>query len=226
MGSWAATIFVEGDSDLRFIEQYLVHCSAFAQLDNACVVIDRGNSLAGNENPQPGMIRIRKTGNKSGGNETALLSGGGRRFAQEIQKSEKTLVLLDANGDPDGRRERFHSRVKDLADKIKIDTESIHLFLVPDDNGKGALEDLLLRIAQDSDAVGKCFESHRQCLRDFAKICESRLPGAKQKFYVYCDTVLGTIPQKCDFSDSHWDLNSYLLNPLRDFLATHLLQSP
>ena len=202
MRSRAATIVVEGDSDLRFIQQYLKHCSAFEKV---------------------GEIPI----SKLRGNTTALSSNEGKLLIkQALTNSGKTLVLLDANGNPDKTRERFDSWVKDLAKNETLDTKSIHLFLVPDDENKGALEDLLLRIAQDSDAVGKCFESHRQCLRDFAKIRESRLPGAKQKFYVYCDTVLGTTPQKCDFSDSRWDLNSYLLNPLRDFLAKHLLQSP
>ena len=202
MRSRAATIFVEGDSDLRFIQQYLKHCSAFEKVEGIPI-------------------------SKLHGNTTALSSDGGKLLIKEaLTNSAKTLVLLDANSNPDKTRERFDSWVKDLAKNKTLDTKSIHLFLVPDDENKGALEDLLLRIARDSDAVGKCFEAHRQCLRDSAKICESRLPGAKQKFYVYCDTVLGTTPQKCDFSDSHWDLNSYLLNPLRDFLAKHLLQSP
>ena len=70
MRSRAATIFVEGDSDLRFIQQYLKHCSAFEKVEGIPI-------------------------SKLHGNTTALSSDGGKLLIKEaLTNSEKTLVLL------------------------------------------------------------------------------------------------------------------------------------
>jgi len=126
------------------------------------------------------------------------------------------LLIIDADND-------FIQRKGEITtDKIKL-AFSAELFLFPNANDSGCLENLLTEIVVDKKLID-CFKNYEACVKDYNK------PLLKSRIYTYLDTLLHPYTPKsnsddlrliknCDFANKqHWDLTSEYLKPLHDFL--------
>lgn len=201
----AATILVEGN-DIHFVKMYLEHLGFKEKL------LTEEKQIKGLQKSQvAGKIDVRTIG----GNETKIFGKAFPILKEAINNSDKTLVLLDANSKPKNRRKKFD----ELAKEKNIDTESLFLFLLPNDENEGALEDLLENISTSTE-IYECFDAYEDCLKNKGK----KPPNKKARIYAYCDSN-GIEPRgnKRDYDKpEYWDLKSKRLNALKAFIQKHL----
>ena len=139
------------------------------------------------------------------------------------------LVIFDADQNIDARRDELLAWKK----KEELDFE---LFLVPNDNDAGALEELLENIINPNNCpIMECWENYEKELvkLDIPKRTPPPLttPAKKTKIYGYLEALLGTSKEQKAlikernreyYNDLHWNLNAEYLEPLKEFLRKHL----
>lgn len=191
--STLTTILVEGKSDFHFVRQYAKHLG----YDSDLQYIGKTSGIVIREVGGIGAL----TGKKISPD-----------IIQDARKSDKVLIIADANDDIQKRRKKLQN----TAQKIMTNAQ---LFLLPDDKTPGMLEDLLIAIFRD-DGVGGCFEEYKKCLRDK----KLHPPGAKGEIYAYCEAhKTETDADKRDYRNPEfWDLEHSALKPLRGFLCDNL----
>jgi hypothetical protein len=197
-----AEVFVEGKADKKFIEDYISHLSGEDFSLNFKV-----NPIGGIgelENTKPLFITNDKTGTKN-------------------------ILILDADGKPDGRK----SEITAFISKTGID---IDFFLFPNDSGKGDLETLLQEIINlKNKAIFECWDAYEVCLSSKENVYSTNknytTPARKTKIYAYLEAMLGTSKaqkellkeEKRNYQEvNHWDLNHSFLDPLKSFLSKYL----
>ncbi|MCY4043191.1 MAG: hypothetical protein OXF45_05245 [Candidatus Dadabacteria bacterium] len=93
------------------------------------------------------------------------------------------------------------------------------IFLFPDNESEGMLEDLLEKIVRpEYENIFECFEQYKECLS--AKNSTYRHPDLKGKVFAYMDALEKNREQW--FKQEYWDFDSSHLEPLKGFLEKHL----
>ena len=87
------------------------------------------------------------------------LQGGIRiEIERALKRRSKVLIIFDADSD-------YESTKTDIVNKLE-GLEGFNIFLFPDDNSTGAVEDLLERIIRsEHERVFECFEQYKQCIK-------------------------------------------------------------
>ena len=116
-------------------------------------------------------------------------------------------IIFDADSSYESTRNEIEKTLNDL---------NVNIFLFPDNENSGILEDLLEQIINpDHKRIFDCFESYKQCVGEY------KLPDIKAKIYAYKE-ALGILASP--FADyRHWNFEHAVLEPLKNFLSQNLL---
>ena len=127
-----------------------------------------------------------------------------------LDRGSKVLIIFDADSD--------HAITKtDIMNKLRR-LKGFKIFLFPDNNSTGSVEDLLEKIIDsEHKIIFECFEEYKQCISKCMTGYE--LPGMKAKIYAY-KQVLGI--RKSPFDPQYWDFENTALEPLKSFLNQNL----
>lgn len=140
------------------------------------------------------------------------------------------LVIFDADKNCEVRREEI------LAWKQRKGVE-FELFLFPDNEGQGALEDLLEEIINpQNQEVMDCWRLYEDAIKEvrlpWRKGEPLTIPAKKTKIYAYLEVLLGASKSEKEkikerereyINTNHWDLNAVALTNLTTFLKDNLL---
>ena len=128
-------------------------------------------------------------------------------------KASRTAIILDADDSAPKTRRKF------LGEKNRLWLPIQHFFLLPNGNDSGCLETLLKGIpTSPHDKIYKCFDAYENCLRNAQS--NYIVPNPKARIYAYCEALgIETNANERDYGD-HWDLNSPILQPLKNFLRS------
>lgn len=200
-------IIVEGEADRKFFMDYFHHLFNENAAQNSIV--------------HPG---------KENGGYTKLASEealGAMR--QNSDQGGINLVIFDADTSIEDRRTELLS----IKNMHGVEFE---LFLLPNDNDPGALEDLLENIINpDNQPIMDCWASYEENLRSVRIPTKNpptlTIPAKKTKIYAYLETLLGKSrsqkklikdPYRDYENDQHWNLDADYLFPLKEFLRRNL----
>ena len=200
-------IFVEGPADKRFIEQLIEHIWS-VNVNDDCVISAGGYTNLMSEDKETVYVNLMKRTSDDGG---------------------VNLVVFDADNDCGARRQELI----DLKERNGVDFE---LFLLPDNIGGGALEDLLERIINpENQAVMDCWSGYEESLRGVDLPWRNgnplTIPAKKTKIYAYLEVLLGASksekkkikePNRIYTDRNHWDLDAAALYGLVELLKRHL----
>ena len=139
------------------------------------------------------------------------------------------LVIFDADSDVESRK----AELEQIKQEKNI---AFDLFLMPDNQSSGALEDLLERIINpDNQCVMDCWHRYEGDLKGQTIAWKTPTiptsPAKKSMIYGYLEALLGTSKSQKDlikeknrnYADTnHWDLMSEALQPLKSFLSSYL----
>jgi len=195
-------IYLEGQSDEAFINQYLNHLD-FVLNDDLVV-----ENLGGKDNLKAKV-------------KADFLDNYSSKLSGSKALGYKNVVVFDADDDFDGRLNEL------TALKAKFEFE---LFLFPNDKDNGNLETLLCEIVNPKHKkILECFDGFRDCI---SVNPDYRLPDDKTKMYVYVDTLVENKwsdgrdiahPKNRNYQNpDHWNLNHEYLTPLKTFLQNHI----
>lgn len=203
-----AYIFVEGVSDKRLIEQY-------------CSVLKSAGQI--NKDVEIEVQKVRGW--------TTIDSPSGEVFRNIMKRnsSGKNLIIFDADIDPVQRSLDILAWKQEYG----IDFE---LFLFPNNSDSGAVETLLEGVINPANkCIIDCWHEYERNLEkqhiDWKTPPQPTCPSEKSKIYGYLEALVGTTNSEKDkIKDSnrdftileYWDLNAQAIQPLRDFLMTHL----
>ena len=122
----------------------------------------------------------------------------------------RLLIIFDADSDCESTKADIEHTLERL--------EGFKIFLFPDDNSNGAVEDLLEKIiSSEHERIFECFEEYKQCIGKC--MSEYEPPGMKAKIYAY-KQVLGILEDP--FDPRYWDFENSALEPLKSFLNQNL----
>ena len=139
-----------------------------------------------------------------------LKSGVINEIKNALDRGLKVLIIFDADLDYEISKTDIVNRLEEL--------EGFKIFLFPDDNSTGAVEDLLEKIIRlEHERVFECFEEYKHCISKC--MSEYELPGMKAKIYAY-KQVLGILEDP--FDPHYWDFENTALEPLKSFLKQNL----
>ena len=200
-------IIVEGDADKKFIEDYFHHLFKAVAPKNS--IIHTGDLVKG--------------------------TGGYKRLASEINIQQMrmntnqggvNLVIFDADDDYKTRWEELSS----LKEQYGVEFE---LFLFPNNQDAGALEDMLENIINPNNRpILDCWENYEEELRKLEIPGRTppplTTPTKKTKIYGYLEALLGESKKEKkmikekerDYENPlHWDLDAEYLEKLKEFLS-------
>lgn len=125
--------------------------------------------------------------------------------------THQNLILFDADNNCQNRKTKLQSILNNLNAKADI-------FLFPNNQDKGAFENLLEKIAVDKKPLS-CFEKYLNCLGT-----NYNNPDTKAKMYAYISSVKKNMDAikkgKWDFTNTkYWNLDGQYIQPLIDFLS-------
>ena len=127
-----------------------------------------------------------------------------------LARGSQVLIIFDADSDC----ERTKADVEHTLERL----EGFKIFLFPDDNSNGAVENLLERIIRsEHERIFECFEEYKECISKCMSGYEP--PGMKAKIYAY-KQVLGILEDP--FNPRYWDFENTALEPLKNFLNQNL----
>lgn len=200
------TIFVEGDADKRFILQLLEALSL--PIKESCIVKTSGwNNLISPKIEETYLNQMRRTSADGGIN----------------------LVIFDADDNFEGRKNELFSWKK----RQNVDFK---LFLFPNNEAVGELEDLLERIINpENQPIMDCWADYEKALKRVSLPWRGgiplTIPAKKTKIYAYLEVLLGTSkshkdkikdPNRDYKNENHWNLKADALRKLSDFLRKSL----
>lgn len=139
------------------------------------------------------------------------------------------LVIFDADSDVESRK----AQLEQIKQEKNI---AFDLFLMPDNQSAGALEDLLERIINpENQCIMDCWHRYEDDLKGqiiaWKTPTTPTSPAKKSMIYGYLEALLGTSKSQKDmikeknrnYADKkHWNLMSEALLPLRSFLSSYL----
>ncbi len=127
-----------------------------------------------------------------------------------LDRGSQVLIIFDANSDHESTKTGIEHTIERL--------EGFNIFLFPDDNSGGTVENLLEKIVKSEyERIFECFEEYKQCISE--GMSEYELPDIKAKIYAY-KQVLGIL--ETPFDPQYWDFENSALDPLRNFLTQNL----
>jgi len=200
-------IFVEGIADIKFIHDYINHILHLELPEND--VINSGGWTNLNSKKEKGELILNKMVSNSDNNGV-------------------NLIIFDADSNYENRRTEI----------LKWGTDNsvqFELFLFPNNSLPGALEDLLEKIINPNNVpIFDCWTDFEKCIQ--TKSIKGRttpltIPAKKTKIYGYLETLLGTSKSEKEKikerernynEQSHWNLDSEFLGPLKDFLIQNI----
>ena len=198
-------IIVEGDADKKFFEDYYHH-------------------LFHKKAPE-GSITLPIKNDKKGGYKKLFKEEAINPLKENSAYGVKNLVIFDADKDIEARRKEL------LTIQKQYDVE-FELFLLPNNQDAGALEDLLENIINPNNRpIFDCWENYEKELvaLDIPERTPPPLttPAKKTKIYGYLEALLGESKSQKDLikevnrnyeNNLHWDLDAEYLEPLKEFL--------
>jgi len=128
-------------------------------------------------------------------------------------EGKTVLVLVDANSAAEARRKEMVSDRGILLEQI---------FLMPNNQDAGELEDLLLKIIPECSRVFReCLDQYEGCLK---KANARGGPNKKGRLYAYREAVGAEANDgRVDYSiPEHWNLGHDALRPLGEFLVNRI----
>lgn len=202
-------IFVEGEADKKFFQDYYHHLFQQKAPENSVI-------HPGKDDDTGGYQKLEK--------EDAL-----QAMRQNTDNGGVNLVIFDADKDIKARRKA----IEDIRSRHNVEFE---LFLLPNNKEVGALEDMLERIINpNNQPIMDCWQTYEDELKKVripTKIPpELTIPAKKTKIYAYLETLLGeSKSQKKQVKDpnrnyrnqAHWNLDDEYLEPLKEFLTQYL----
>jgi hypothetical protein len=204
-------IIVEGDADVRFIENYYHHLF--------------------HEKAPKGSISHPGKDNDTGGYQKLKSEDAIGTLRQNTDLGGINLVIFDADEDPEARRNEL------LAIKEDYGVE-FELFLLPNNKDAGALEDMLEQIINpNNQPVMDCWQTYEGELEKVRIPTKNpptlTIPAKKTKIYAYLETLLGKEKSQKKFikdanrnyeNTLHWNLDNEYLEPLKMFLVYYLAE--
>ena len=201
-------IIVEGEADKKFFENYYHHL--FHEKAPSGSIMHPGK-----DDDTGGYTKLRK--------EDAI-----NALKQNTDAGGKNLVIFDAD-DCESRREELLA----IQEEFGVEFE---LFLLPNNKDAGEFEDMLEQIINpDNQPVMDCwatYEGELEKVRIPTKTPPTlTIPAKKTKIYAYLETLLGKSrsqkklikdPNRNYENTQHWNLDAEYLEPLKEFLMTHL----
>jgi len=192
-------IIVEGNDDKKFIEAYL------ESLDITSI---QAHSIGGKDNK--------------------LQSVGGH-IAQLFNRGRKVAMIFDANSNYEKSKKNTEKRLKeDIEERIKKEVdksirggrsivEMVDIFLFPNNEGNGSLENLLEELTKHKNIIC-CFREYKKCIEGLGY----PPPDKKAKIYAY-QLALGEKGKKAkeadEFKSENWDFEHKEVQPLKKFLT-------
>jgi len=122
----------------------------------------------------------------------------------------QVLIILDADEDYAENRKKTEEILGGL---------NVPLFLFPDNQSEGALENLLEQIIiPKHKGIFGCFEDYIECMKKKGYI----RPHMKEKIYAYEQEVGALKEKEKRFDPQYWDFDNSALEPLKEFLTKHI----
>ena len=141
------------------------------------------------------------------------------------------IVIFDADADVEQRR----SEIMQYKEQYELDFE---LFLLPNNQSAGALEDLLENIINpNNQPIFDCWNDYEKELKQVTIPGRDKpltTPAKKSKIYCYLETLHGTSKsQKKMIKDAnrdynkieHWNLDAEYIKSLKEFLEKNLIET-
>ncbi len=202
----AYSIFVEGDADKRLLEQLLDYLN-LSDSQGKVIKTNGYTNLLSEKTEGLYLNEMLRTSANDGVN----------------------LVIFDADTD-------FKKRESELLEWKEKHRVNFELFLFPNNEEQGELEDLLERIINpENQPVINCWANFEEALKAIKLPWKGEkgltIPAKKTKIYAYLEVLLGTsrtekdkIKEKNrDYRNSnHWNLKAPALTGLIDFLQKFL----
>lgn len=154
-----------------------------------------------------------------------------QRMRTNTANERTNIVIIDADDDIDARRSDI------LAWKTENDLD-FELFLLPNNQDAGALEDLLENIINPSNRpILDCWEDYEKelIMLDIPGRTPPPLttPAKKTKIYGYLEALLGTSKREKELikekerdyeNTQHWNLDAEYLKPLKEFISKNITE--
>ena len=201
-------IFVEGIADVKFVSDYINHIAPNFEIAKETIVDTGGWTSIDSQKGKGENIQ--------------------NQMWQNIDNVGINLVIFDADKDFGNRKQQIET----WKSKYNLDFE---LFLLPDNQGIGALEDLLEKIIMDNNlSIFDCWNGFENCIQECASKNVGKaltIPAKKTKIYAYLEVLLGETKKdkdkikerERDYKNvEHWNLDSEFLIPLKEFLLTYI----
>lgn len=209
------TIFVEGDADKKFLIDFVKYvCEAnsisLSHCDLDKIIIKTGGWTKISSKEEGKSIRD--------------------KMEQTTKRGGINLIIYDADDDVAERKCQLQEYAQDYNLKYEV-------FLLPDDNNPGTLEDLLERLINpENQCVLDCWKRYEEDLKEQIipwKYPKQRptTPSSKSKIYAYLEALVGTTNSekerikdpKRDFTvQNHWHLDAEGGEALKQFLLAYL----
>lgn len=190
-------IVVEGDADVSFIGQVIKFKFQHHTKDIK-------------------FIKAETNGSSIGDNKLRTIATDTNKLAYN------TLFILDADA-PDLLNTKVN--LTERFEQLGMSISAEKLFLLPNNSEDGCLENLLLDMVIElkSEEIFRCFDEYKSCLLN-KNPAYFPPQGLKPKIFAYVDVLTGQGgEQKRNYGDPNvWNLNSHSLDPLINFLNTHL----
>ncbi len=199
-------IFVEGDSDIQLIRQAVKYWFGYSLIDEELKKSNGWTTIQSNSKDGEEIRQQMKYNSDNGG---------------------VNLIVFDADKEMGQRR----SEVLQWKNDYNLDFE---LFLFPDNQNNGAVEDLLMNcINPKNQPIVDCWKSYVTCLK--TKKIENRnqpltIPARKSEVYCYLETLLGETNKEKELikdknrnflNTDHWDMDCPAIQPLKEFLQPY-----
>ena len=208
------SIFVEGDSDKRFIEDYLLFLS---EQDPQFIL------------PEGWQKNIHKT-NGWTNLSTAKNEAVRNTMIRTTRQGGVNLIIFDADIDAKARK----AELEEVKAKYGLIFET---FLFPNNQDSGAIEELLEHVINpQNQCVLDCWKRYEA---DLAKQniawkqppCPTT-PSSKSKIYAYLEALVGTTQSEKEkikdrnrdfLNTNHWNLAATYLAALKNFMLANLI---
>lgn len=156
---------------------------------------------------------------------------------QTIQKAqaEGTKVIVIADADTIEKGWGYEKRKKQIEEGMKQNSVSFDYFIYPKNRDEGDVETLMEEIARKDlhKTFFDCFEKYEMCISgetDENGKQKYNTPNLKGKLHTYITAQKLSNKKKSKlgkgnwlFDDkNYWDVDSEVLNPLKEFLKAHL----
>ena len=209
------SIFVEGDSDKRFIEDYLFFLS---EQDPQFIL------------PEEWKKNIYKTNGWTNLN-SAKNEAERNIMLRTTRQGGVNLVIFDADADAETRK----AELEEVKANYGVEFET---FLFPNNKDSGAIEELLEQVINpQNQCVIDCWKRYETDLSHqsitWKQPTSPTTPSSKSKIYAYLEALVGTTQSEKEkikdrnrnfLNTDHWNLAANYLAALKDFLLANLMK--